>query len=104
MTIIGNKFAVDFPMAKSIFDIHSETSLSFNIIEKDGNKTDIKETVETKMTEIRAQLFMVTWKEANGNTITQIHDYEKGIIYSNWTTLKGEFINAEGTLKLIDNY
>ncbi len=47
---------------------------------------------------------MVTCKVANGNKITQIHDYEKGIIYSNWTTLKGEFINAEGTLKLIDNY
>lgn len=103
MNILQHRFSVNFPMAKSIFEIHSLTSLTFNIIEMHGKHVDIKETVVTKMTEIRPYLFMVTWKEANGNTITQIHDYEREIIYSNWTTPKGDFINSEGTIKLIDN-
>ncbi len=38
----------------------------------------------------------------NGNTITQIQDYEKGILYSNWTTPGVEFINLTGTLKRVD--
>jgi len=99
MTIIGNKFVVDFGMAKAILHFQSETLLTFTIIEKDGNATNEKETVQIKLTEIRPQLFMATWKEINGNTITQIQDFENGIIYSNWTSPSGEFKNIEGTLK-----
>jgi len=100
MIIIGNKFAVDFGMAKAILDIYSETSLTFTILEKDGAVTGITETVAIKLTEIRPLLFMATWKELNGNTITQIQDYEKGIVHSNWTTPSGEFKNLTGSLKL----
>lgn len=99
MNIIGNKFLVDFGMAKAILNIESETSMTFTITEKDGIAADTTETVETKMTEIRPQLFMATWKEVNGNTVTQIQDYEMGIVYSNWTTPGGEFMNLTGTLK-----
>lgn len=102
MIIIGNKFAVDFGMAKAILNIQSERSLTFTIIEKDGNITGITETVETKMTEIRPDLLMITWKEQNGNTVTQVHDYEKEVIHSNWTTPGGEFKNVTGSLKMIN--
>ena len=51
------------------------------------------------MTQLRPQLYLLTWKEKNGNTMTQIQDYDNGIIYSNWTTPSGEFIHAKGTLK-----
>jgi hypothetical protein len=99
MNIIGNKFEVDFGMAKAILYIGSETSLTFTITELKDGKADITETVTTEMTELRPQLFMVTWKEKNGNTITQVQDYEKGIIYSNWTSPAGEFTHAKGMLK-----
>jgi len=99
MNIIGNKFKVEFGMAKAILHIESETSLTFTITEKDDNKEDTKETVATEMTELRPLLFMVTWKEQNGNTITQVQDYENGIIYSNWTSPAGEFTHAKGTLR-----
>jgi len=98
MKIIGNKFAVDFGMAKAILHIQSETSLTFTTTEKNGKETNETETVQTKMTELRPQLFMLTWKEKNGNTITQIQDYENGIIYSNWTAPGGEFTHAKGTI------
>jgi hypothetical protein len=99
MNIIGNKFEVDFGMAKAILHIESKIALTFIITEKGGNKDDTKETVATEMTELRPQLFMVTWKEQNGNTVTQVQDYENGVIYSNWTSPAGEFTHAKGTLK-----
>ena len=103
MNIIGDKFEFDFGMARAIFIIHSETALTFTIIEKDGIITDITETVATKMTELRPGLFMISWKEQNGNTITQIQDYENEIIYSNWTTPDGEFKNLKGTIKKMES-
>jgi hypothetical protein len=101
MKIIGNKFAVDFGMAKAILHMQSETSLTFTTTEKNGKEAHETETVKIQMTELRTQLYLVTWKEKNGNTITQIQDYENEMIYSNWTTLRGEFTHAKGTLQQI---
>jgi len=88
-------------MAKSILTLQSETTLTFTIIEKDGKEVNETETVEIKLTEIRPQLYMATWKEKNGNTITQIQDYENEIIYSNGTSPGGEFKNVKGILKQV---
>lgn len=86
-------------MAKATLDIHSDTSLTFTIIEQNGNVVNISETVETNMVELRPQLFQVTWKEENGKTITQVQDYENEIVFSNVTLPNGQFINLKGTLK-----
>ncbi len=64
-------WTVDFGMAKAILNFHNATLLTFTITERDGNVTNETETVEIKLTEIRPQLFMATWKEINGNTITK---------------------------------
>ena len=97
MNVIGSKFLVDFGMAEAILDIQSENSLTFTITE--GSKADTSETVAIKLTELRPQLYLLTWKETNGNTITQIQDHEKGIVYMNWTYPGGEFTNITGTIK-----
>jgi hypothetical protein len=80
-------------------DIKSETSLAFTITEQDGHQMNSTETVIIKLTELRPQLFLLTWKEANGNTITQIQDHENGKVYMNWTSPGGEFTNTTGTIK-----
>ena len=68
----------------------------------DGKPTDEAETVNIKLTELRPNLYMATWKEKNGNTITQVQDYEKEKIYSNWTLPNGQFENVKGTIKPIE--
>jgi hypothetical protein len=98
MKITGNKFAVQFGMAKAILEFKSETSLTFTITQKEGQQTDITETVAITMTELRPQLFMVTWQEASGTTVTQVQDYENETVYSNWTSPTGEFTNIKGTI------
>lgn len=100
MSITGNKYQLDFGMAKAILHIESDTQLTFTITEKGGEKVDIVETVAIQLTELRPQLYMITWQEQSGTTVSQVHDYEKGIIYSNWTSPQGEFSHAKGTITL----
>ena len=102
MEIIGNKFIVDFGMAKSVLHFKTKTLLQFQIIEKDGKPANETETVEIKLTKLRPNLFMASWKEKNDNTITQVQDYENEIIYSNWTLPNGKFNNVKGTIKPIE--
>lgn len=96
--IIGEKFRVDFGMAKAILHFQNETSMQFSITEKNGKSCEEVETVEIKLTQIRPNLYMTTWKERNQNTVTQIQDFNKGVVYSNWTSPKGEFINVKGSI------
>jgi hypothetical protein len=98
MKIVGKKFAVDFG-AKAVLDIQSETSLVFHITEIDGKKMDETETVDIAITQLRPRLFMLTWKEKNGNTITQIQDHQQQVVYMNWTHPNGKFVHAKGTIK-----
>lgn len=60
MNIIGNKLLADFGTAKAILHIQSETSLTFTILERNGSEENISEKVETKMTELRTNLYMIT--------------------------------------------
>ena len=101
MSISGNKFLVQFGMAKAVLHFNSDISLTFTITEKNGEPQEITETVAIKMTELRPRLFLVTWQEASGTTVTQVHDYENNVIYSNWTSGNGEFTNLKGTLSSI---
>ncbi|NCD69669.1 MoaF-related domain-containing protein [Mucilaginibacter agri] len=101
MDIIGNKYLVTFGMAKATLNFDSETSLTFNIIEKEGQKQNITETVAIKLTELRPQLYLVTWQEENGTTVTQVQDYENETVYSNWTASCGLFTNIKGTIQKV---
>src|SRR6187402_2977368 len=98
MDLTGNKFSVQFGMAKAILRFNSNVSLSFLITEKNGVEENTAETVDINVTELRPDLFLITWQEASGTTVTQIHDRENCAIYSNWTSPRGEFTNMKGTL------
>jgi hypothetical protein len=101
MEIIGKTYEVDFGMAKAMLKFQSKNSLLFTITKMNGKAINEIETVAIKLIELRPKLYLITWKEKNGNTVTQVQDYENGIIYSNWTLPTGEFNNIKGTLKPI---
>ncbi|MCW3121539.1 MAG: hypothetical protein JWQ38_1031 [Flavipsychrobacter sp.] len=101
MDLTGNKYFVDFGMAKAILHIWSESRLSFTIIEKDDKQDNTTETVAVTITELRPALYLLTWKESNGNTVTQVQDHENELIYSNWTLPDGTFNNVTGSIKLL---
>ncbi|HVW96336.1 MAG TPA: hypothetical protein VHA56_10260 [Mucilaginibacter sp.] len=99
MEIIGNKFSVQFGTAKAILHFQSETSMTFTITEKSGAAVDITEKVSIQLTELRPGLYMVSWQEASGTTVTQVQDHDNGMVYSNWTSPGGEFNSRKGTVK-----
>ena len=43
--------------------------------------------------------FMVNWQEENKLTVTDIEDYENGVVYDNMTTPNNNFVSAKGTLQ-----
>ncbi len=101
MSITGNKYLVDFGMARATLHIDNETSLTFTITEKEGSAVNTSETVDIKLTELRPELYLLTWQEKSGTTVTQVHDYENNVVYSNWTSTDGVFTNITGTIKQI---
>lgn len=101
--IVGKRFRVDFGKAKAILYFQKATSLQFTITEKDNKPCRETETVEIKLTEIRPNLYLTSWKEKNLNTVTQIQDFSHGIVYSNWTLPSGEFINVQGSILPADD-
>ncbi len=42
---------------------------------------------------------MVNWQEANKLTVTDLEDYEKGVVYANMTTPSDNFVSMKGTLR-----
>jgi len=100
MELTGKAVAVDFGMAKATLHFDSETSLQFRITEKDGQQTDIRETVQPSIRQLRPELFLLSWKEESGTIVTQVHDYEQGKIHSVWSKPGGVHSQVTGTLKV----
>ncbi|NYJ03187.1 hypothetical protein HNR19_003885 [Nocardioides thalensis] len=58
------------------------------------------ETVAITATEIRPNVWLNAWREANGSTVTHVEDFEKGVLYSN-VTVDGQLYTLTGTIKEI---
>ncbi|MBB4807174.1 putative NUDIX family NTP pyrophosphohydrolase [Chryseobacterium defluvii] len=83
----------------------TENKMSFTIIDGGGRiENGYTETVETKVTELRTNLFLITWKEVSGTTISQIHDFENKLVYTNITMTNGKFYQTTGTIITNNSY
>lgn len=100
-TFFPKVIEVDFGMAKATLTIANESSLTFRISEKNGEKTDEGETVQLQLTPLRPDLYLLNWKEKSGVTVVQVHDYDTEKVYSVWTKPDGTLIQVNGTLKVI---
>jgi len=98
--VIGNRFRIDiYPFSTELF-FESETKMRFTILEGAGlEENGYSETVTIRMMEIRPQVYLVSWKEQKGTTVSQVQDYEHGLLYTNITLPGGDFYNLQGTLK-----
>lgn len=99
--VIGNKFKADFGEMAFELNFESETQLTWRAF--NNSQLGAIETVQIQKTEIRPNVYMVTWKEKSGTTVTHLEDFEKQIVYTNITTPDHNFINLKGKLTLITN-
>ncbi|MDM1295324.1 hypothetical protein HX021_13630 [Sphingobacterium sp. N143] len=61
------------------------------------------ERVDTNIIKLRTKLYLVTWKEQSGATVTHIEDHENGIAYYNITLPDGRLYTMRGTIWLLEN-
>lgn len=82
-TIIGRLFEADF--GEKAFTLFYESSNKLILTEVKGPNIGNIQNLSVTMVELRPNLFMVNWQEANKLTVTDIEDYEKGVVYANMT-------------------
>ncbi|PWS26143.1 hypothetical protein DHW03_15215 [Pedobacter yonginense] len=102
MEIIFKNVAVDFGDLKMMLHFKSDTVLAITVTEINTQSINITEIIDIKIVVQRPMLLLLFWNDAIGNIITQIHDYEKGVIHSNWISTSGVLITLTGSLKPID--
>jgi hypothetical protein len=96
-TIIGRLFEADF--GEKAYTLFYLSSKKLTLTEIKGPAAGKVQNLSVSMVELRPNLFMVNWQEANKLTVSDIEDYEKGYVYANMTTPNDNFISAKGTLR-----
>lgn len=62
---------------------------------KPGAEPEVK--VNYTATEVADMVFMVTWKEPDGSTVTHVEDFNNAVVYTNITLPDHTFLNYKGT-------
>lgn len=100
--VIGREFDFDFG-EQAIYRLHfiDETHLDVTVVADASYPAGTVNHFEIEMTEIRADVYMVTWIEpATGNTVTHVEDFAKNISYTNITDLAtSRFWRLKGEIK-----
>ena len=98
-TLTGNKYKMDVGNLKVELFFVTDDSMVFTILEgSEIAKPGYSERVQTIVSEIRPRVYMVSWKEASGATVTHLEDHENQIVYSNATLPDGSFYNMKGII------
>jgi hypothetical protein len=97
----GNQYFVDFKAFTVILSFTSNSSLTYTVINSDGSTGQI-ETVNISVKCICADIFLVTWQEADKTTVVHIEDYGRNEIVTNITNPDNSFQQLYGTFKRLD--
>jgi hypothetical protein len=95
--LVGKTFIADF--GEKIFELYYKNQGTLLLTELKGPSAGRKQVLAVKIVELRPKLFIVNWQESNKLTVTDIEDYEQGIVYANLTTPKDTFENLKGALR-----
>lgn len=91
---VGLEMQVSYPQFQVTLTLLSTTQLKFEI--KNGPLARL-ETVEIQVVPLGNSLFAVSWQELDGATVTNVQDYDRGLIHSYATLPGGEFLRMTGT-------
>lgn len=92
---IGLEMAVSYPAFEVSLTLISATRLTFEIKEGPFART---ETVDIEVVPLGNGIFAVSWQEQDGATVTNIQDYDRGLIHSFATLPGGHFIRMTGPI------
>lgn len=94
---VGQEMDVTYPNFKVSLTLLSVTQLRFEIKEGPFARTEI---VDIQIVPLGSSIFAVSWQEKDGATVTNVQDYDRGLIHS-WATLpSGQFLRMSGTFAI----
>ncbi|MFB8105515.1 MULTISPECIES: hypothetical protein [Streptomyces] len=97
--LVGKSFRFDIGPLKVDFTFDSASQGSFVVEEGGGLAPDgHTETVRLDLREIREGLYLNSWTESSGATVTHLEDFANATVYSN-VTVDGVLHNFVGTIK-----
>ncbi|WP_447765527.1 nuclear transport factor 2 family protein [Sphingopyxis panaciterrae] len=91
----GQEMEVTYPAFKVYLKLTSTTELTFEIKEGRFART---ETVAIQIIPLGNSAFAISWTEADGATVTNVQDYDRGLVHSFVTLPGGEFIRMTGPI------
>ncbi|MDI4239359.1 nuclear transport factor 2 family protein [Bradyrhizobium sp. Arg237L] len=92
---VGLELDVSYPNFQVSLTLLSATQLRFEIKEGPFART---ETVDIQVVPLGNSIFAVSWQEENGSTVTNVQDYDRGLIHSFATLPGGQFLRMMGTI------
>ena len=92
---VGLEMDVSYPEFQVSLTLLSTTRLKFEIKEGPFARTEI---VDIQVIPLGNSIFAVSWQEMDGATVTNVQDYDRGLIHSHATLPTGEFLRMTGTL------
>lgn len=92
---IGLEMDVSYPEFKVSLTLVSAEQLKFEI--KEGPFARI-ETVDIEVNPLGNSIFTVSWQEKDGATVTNVQDYDRGVIHSFATLPNGRFLRMTGAI------
>ncbi|QOY21854.1 hypothetical protein FYK61_10810 [Xanthomonas citri] len=80
------------------FDIDGKT---MRFVPASAPDFDKAQAVTYRALAVRPGVFLVTWVEADGTTVTHVEDFEEGLVHTNITQPNLNFLNLTGSWKQI---
>lgn len=96
-----------FPVGLEMQVTYAEFRVSITLISSVKMKFEIKEgpyarteVVDIQVTPLGNSLFIVSWQEKDGATVTNVQDFDRCLVHSNATLPNGQFLRMTGPLEV----
>ncbi|MGQ5228126.1 MoaF-related domain-containing protein [Streptomyces sp. yara] len=97
--MVGKSYTFELGPLRVKFTFDSQPQGSFVVEEGGGLAPDgHTETVTLDLKEIREGVYLNSWTEASGATVTHLEDFARATVYSN-VTVDGTLYNFVGSIK-----
>lgn len=94
---IGLEMAVSYPYFRVNVTLLSLTTLQFEIQDGPFARTEM---VDIHVVPLGNSLFLVSWQEKDGATVTNVQDYDRRVFHSNATLPDGTLMRMTGTFEV----
>lgn len=96
--MIGRKYHVAFPTMAFIVHFLSDTASNSSLSTAPDLPPGSAHAVEIVIAPLREQVYMVSWREASGNTVVQVEDFAEHRVHAFLTMRDGTFIRQSAPL------